>query len=138
VRTRSIVVLVVGLLALVSGGAALLDHLGKTRVPSPELCAAQWNAPTNRRSRAIESAAHFDVAVVSGWLAKERFPGCGVLFRGDEGEPWLWYAGSLHEGRVRVWDRVSGEGWGEDSPEGGPDGPNAVVTVEGRVRLDEP
>jgi hypothetical protein len=138
VRTRSILVLVVGLLALVSGGAGLLGHLRKARVPSPEMCAAQWNARTNRGNRAIESAAHFDVAAVSGWLAKERFPGCGVLFRGDEGEPWLWFGGSLHEGRVRAWDRVRGERWDEDSPEGGPDGPNAVVTVEGRVRLDEP
>jgi hypothetical protein len=138
VRTRSIVVLVVGLQALVSGGAALLDHLAKARVPSTEPCAAQWNAPTNRGNRAIESAAPFDVVVVSGWLAKERFPGCGVLFRGDEGKPWLWFGGSLHGGRVRVWDRVSGERWGDDSPEGGPDEPNAVVTVEGRVLLDEP
>jgi hypothetical protein len=129
------VVLVFGLAVLVSVGAALLDHLGRAPVPSPERCAAQWNAPANHGGRAIASAAHFDEAVVSGWLAKERFPGCGVLFRGDEGEPWLMFGSSLHG--VGVWDHVSGDRWGDDSPEGGPDEPNAVVTDDGRVRLDD-
>jgi hypothetical protein len=131
------VVLLVGLLALVSGGAGLLDHLGRARIPSPERCAAQWNAPSNRRNRAIESAAHFDAAVVYGWAAKEIFLGCSVLLRSECGKPWLLFGGQVSERRGDPWAVVSGERWGFDSPEGGPETPNASVTDDGHVRLDE-
>ena len=136
-RTRSIVVLLVGLPALVSAGTELLDHLGRARVPSPERCAAQWNAPSNRGNRAIESAAHFDVAVVYGWAAKEIFLGCSLLLRSERGKPWLLFGGQVSEGRVDPWDLVAGERWGFDSPEGGPETPNACVTDDGHVRLEE-
>jgi hypothetical protein len=93
--------------------------------------------PPRQRHEPDASAQHFEIAVVTGSLTKERFPGCGVLFRGADGHPWLLFAGWLHAGRVVRWDLVSGERWGFDSPEGGPDTPNAVVTTDGRVRLIE-
>jgi hypothetical protein len=136
-RTRLIALAIVSIWLFVIADAALLDFLANRGVPSAERCAAEWNRSPNVQNRAAAANEHLEVAVVSGWLAKDRFPGCGVLFRHGDGRPWLLFGGWLHTGRVDRWDLVTGERWGFDSPEGGPETPNAMVTVDGRVRLIE-
>lgn len=115
----------------------VLGYLTVDRGPSSEFCARLWNGSTNRENRALAAAADFDRAVVYDWLAKETFPGCGVLFRRENGKPWLLFGGQLHAGRVDTWSIAGGERWSFDSPEGGPETPNATVTSDGRVRLIE-
>jgi hypothetical protein len=136
-QERFVAAVIVSASLLVIGAAALLDFLDSRGTPSAELCATQWNRSTNGDDRAMAAEQQFEFAVVSGNLAKDRFPGCGVLFRHGDGRPWLLFGGWLHTGRVDRWDLVTGERWGFDSPEGGPETPNAMVTVDGCVRLIE-
>lgn len=75
------------------------------------------------------------MVVVYGWLAKQRYPGCAVLFRGAAERPWLLFGGEFHDGDVVFDGMTGGERWGIDSPEGGPETPNAVLIGDGRVRL---
>jgi hypothetical protein len=134
-RARSVVIGIIGVSFFVIAGAVLSD-LSSRGVPSSEQCAALWNDSINAGNRSIAAGWNFDMAIVSGWLAKERFPGCGVLFLRSDGKPWLSFSGWLHQGRVDTWDLVSGKAWRSDSPEGGPENPNAIVTDWGRVRLE--
>jgi hypothetical protein len=123
--------------AVVIAGAALLDLRTNHAVPSSEHCADQCNRSTNARNRALAARQHFEIAVIAGWLAKDRFPGCGVLLRHGDGQPWLSFSSQLHAGWIDQWGIMSGDHWGFDSPEGGPDAPNALVSADGRVRLIE-
>jgi hypothetical protein len=136
-RTRLIALAIFSIWLFVIADAALLDFLANRGVPSAERCAAEWNRSPNVQNRAAAANEHLELAVVSGWLAKDRFPGCGVLFRRRDGQAWLPFSSQLRAGRVDDWDVVSGDHWGFDSPEGGPETPNAMVTADGRVRLIE-
>ena len=136
-HARFVAVAIVSASVFVIGAAALLDVRDSRRTPSAELCASQWNRSTNGEDRTRAAKEHFEVALVSGWSAKDRFPGCGVLFRRGNGQAWLSFSSQLHSGRIERWDVVAGEHWGFDSPEGEPDTPNAVVTAGGHVRLIE-
>lgn len=79
----------------------------------------------------------FDRAAVTGSLSKDRFPGCGVLFVERAREPWILFVAWVPEQGPAHWDRVDGENWGIDSPEGGQSEPNATVAGDGRVILDD-
>ena len=118
--------------------SALALDLAEPRAPSSARCAELWNEATNRGNRSMAAAAGFDGAVVAGSLTMETFPGCEDPFRGSDAEPWLVFMGpgQLHTGRVERWDLVTGRKRGSDSPDGGPETPNATVTDDGRVRLD--
>ncbi len=54
---------------------------------------------------------------------------------GERRHPWLSFGASLTMLDVAPdrWDRVEGERWRVDSPEGGTRNPNAIVTRDGRV-----
>jgi hypothetical protein len=135
VRARLVVLAIISASLHVIAAAARLDFLAHPGIPSAEMCATQWNRSTNSGNRARAEIRYFEAAVVYGWLAKERYPGCGVLFRHGDGQPWLSFSSQLHSGRIDRWDVASGHHWGFDSPGGGPEAPNAVVTADGRVRL---
>jgi hypothetical protein len=135
VRDEHIALLFLGLLGVAVLAAWLVDRPPDT--PSPEGCARLWNQADNADLRRLAAEQGFDAAVVYGWLAKQRYPGCAVLFRGAVGDRWMTFGGELHDGDVGFDSIVRGERWGFDSPEGGPEVPNASVSDQGDVRLLE-
>ncbi len=94
------------------------------------LCAQMWNndVPTDLSER-------FTEAIVYPWTDKADDDGCGVMFVSGTGEPWVLFGGVVEDDRVATWDRVAGDRWGEDSPEGGSTDPNVVVLPGGLVSI---
>ncbi len=132
-RAERVPVLVGSLLAVAVLGAWIMDRAPAG--PSAETCARLWNQADNADHRRLAAEQGHDAAVVYGWLAKERYPGCAVLFRGAVGDRWMAFAGELHGDDAGYDSIVRRERWGFDSPEGGPDVPNATASPDGGVRL---
>ena len=64
---------------------------GSTGMPSAQECVDDWNARAGRLARERVAAGQFGSAMARGWLAKETYPGCGIIFVTElnEKEPWL-------------------------------------------------
>jgi hypothetical protein len=64
---------------------------GLTGAPSVRECVDDWNARAGRLARERVVAGEFGSAMARGWLAKETYPGCGIIFITElnENEPWL-------------------------------------------------
>jgi hypothetical protein len=64
---------------------------GWMRTPSSQECVGDWNARAGRLARERVATGQLRSAMVSGWLAKESYPGCGIIFITElnENEPWL-------------------------------------------------
>lgn len=64
---------------------------GWTGTPSDQECVADWNARAGRLVRERVVAGQFGSARARGWLGKETYPGCGIIFITElnENEPWL-------------------------------------------------
>jgi hypothetical protein len=108
--------------------------LGACRSPAPsdaERCAKIWNADVP-----ADMSGRFQRAVVYRWTDKAEDDGCGVLFISRAGGEWSLFGGVVLDDRVREWSRVSGERWGQDSPEGGPTEMNASVLPGGQLSLE--
>lgn len=74
--------------ALVHTSMAACDWTG---APSAADCVDDWNARAGRLARDRVAAGQFRSAMARGWLAKETYPGCGIIFITElnENEPWL-------------------------------------------------
>lgn len=74
----------VGLLAAsLLGTAAILFgllSLEGARAPSAAECVEDWNERAGSEQRARVTARALPFAVVRGWLAKLRYPGCNIAF----------------------------------------------------------
>ena len=64
---------------------------GWTGTPSAQECVDDWNARAGRLARERVVAGQFGSARARGWLAKETYPGCGIIFITElnENEPGL-------------------------------------------------
>jgi hypothetical protein len=76
---------------LVAALVLALMACGWTAAPSAEECVDDWNARAGRLARERVATGQFRSAMASGWLAKETYPGCGIVFITElnENEPWL-------------------------------------------------
>lgn len=101
-----------------------------TSHPDAERCVAMWNAEVP-----ADMTGRFERAIVHRWTDKAKDDGCGVVFVSRPGGEWSLFGGVVLDDRVRHWSRVSGNRWGQDSPEGGPTGMNATVLAGGRLAL---
>lgn len=72
--------------ALVLTSTAACDWTG---TPSAQECVDDWNARAGRLARERVVAGQLGSAMARGWLAKETYPGCGIIFRGARGLPTL-------------------------------------------------
>ena len=108
--------------------------MGACRSSKPshtDRCAKIWNAEIP-----ADMNGQFGGATVYHWTDKAEDDGCAVLFVSRSGGEWILFAGVVVGDRVREWSRVSGERWGQDSPEGGPIDVNASVLPGGRLLLE--
>jgi len=64
---------------------------GWTGAPSAQKCVGDWNARAGQLARERVVAGQFGSAMARGWLAKETYPGCGIIFITElnENKPWL-------------------------------------------------
>ncbi len=62
---------------------------------------------------------------------------CGGAGEPDAGpgDEWVSFGGTVVDGHVRTWSRDDGDGWLEDSPEGGSTEVNAVVHPGGLLSV---
>src|SRR5687767_2618597 len=85
-RTVRIGVLFVAALVLTSMGAC-----SSTGIPSAQECVDDWNARAGQLARERVAGGHLRSAMARGWVAKETYPGCGIIFviEVNENEPWI-------------------------------------------------
>lgn len=81
----------VRILPLVTALVLTSSACGWTGTPSAQECVDDWNARAGRPARERVVAGQFGSAMARGWLAKETYPGCGIIFitELDGNEPWL-------------------------------------------------
>lgn len=104
--------------------------------PSVADCASFWNSSSNRANQEAVSGSGFRTAILSSVDNKAGQHGCGAMFIQQSGGKWSLFADIVGDDTATLtWpDRVSGNQWGIDSPDGAASDPNYVVTQAGEVR----
>jgi hypothetical protein len=115
---------------------------GLTGTPSAQGCVDDWNARAGRLVRERVAAGQFRSAMARGWLAKETYPGCGIIFITElnENEPWLactrTFAAAV--ARLTEWSCEAGDQPGLDRSLGPEFHANAMVTSESELVWNGP
>ena len=116
---------------------------GATGTPSAQGCVDDWNARAGRLARERVAAGQFRSAMARGWLAKESYPGCGIIFITElnEDEPWLACTRTFAAAVVRLteWSCEAGDQPGLINRSLGPDfHANAAVFSGSELVWSEP
>jgi hypothetical protein len=122
-----------------AGLSAAVLYLESRSISTPvaDECARVWNADENRPNQGIAAEEGLSEAIVYGWLAENRYPGCAVTFLDGEGRPWLSFSRFMNaETPPGRWDVARGQRWGVDSPDGPHTVTNAQGSSDGTVVLD--
>ena len=129
IRRGFIVVLLLG-----AAGSACTGESFPPLEPPPQHCVRAWNEDPPAVAVPAEQA---DVRVYE-WTDKAEDEGCGVVIVSRTTREWIIHYIVLARANKPIaparWDSVSGEEWGEDSPEGDvPEDFNASLDPRGRV-----
>lgn len=113
-----------------------LDRLVGFKPPSLAECVADWN---DRAASHVRSAVagKFPFAAAQGWIAKESYPGCSIVFVGGPDQPWLPCIRTFRaaEARLTTWScEHSGPPEGEQSRDS-EIVPNTRVKADGTLIL---
>jgi hypothetical protein len=105
------------------------------RAPTTTECVHDWNeraAPT-QRNRVSEGG--FQQADVHGWLAKLRYPGCGISFVKGPAVPYLSCIRTFRAAvsRLMEWSCEDGKSWGRGRSQGVEFIPDAAVGSDGML-----
>jgi hypothetical protein len=71
---------------------ALVGFLGAASMngaPSVSECVDDWNARAGEEEQRQVAEEGYRSATVKGWLAKEEYPGCGLIFIASEGDRFM-------------------------------------------------
>jgi len=124
----------IAVLLLASASSACSGEASPPPGPPPQHCVRVWNED----SPSVAVPADDANVIVYEWTDKAEDEGCGVVIVSRTTGAWtihfivLARAGKALPGTR--WDAVSGQEWGEDSPEGDvPEAPNAALNPAGRI-----
>jgi hypothetical protein len=123
----------IAVLALASASSSCSGKPSGPPVPSPQHCVRAWNEDPPSVAIQAEDA---NVKVYA-WTDKAQDEGCGIVIVLKETGAWTTHSSVLTRSVAIVpaqWDAVSGEEWGEDSPDGDVlEGFNGSLDPRGRI-----
>ena len=121
---------------------ACMAACGRTGAPSAQECVDDWNARAGRLARETVAAGQFRSAMSRGWLAKETYPGCGIIFITElhEDEPWLVCTRTFTGAVIRLteWSCETGDQPGLDRSLGPDFHANAAVISGSELVWSDP
>jgi hypothetical protein len=121
---------------------ASMAACGWTGNPSAQECVDDWNARAGRLAQERVATGQFRSAMARGWLAKETYPGCGIVFitELDENQPWLactrTFAAAV--ARLKEWSCEAGDQSGLDRSLGPDFHANATVISGSELVWSDP